>query len=281
MNRANPFSFSCLNHAAELQPPYGLPAQIAAAAHAGYDFVGLDIPSILGHEARGVSPELLREQLAAHRIACFELVPIWLSPDRDATSRSVETAVRLAPRVGAHQVLAAVRGPVTDVAVDGLRRAADALGALGITTSVEFMPMTALATLDDAVQLVETCERSEVGIVIDAWHFSLGGSRWTSLHDLPNERIGFVQICDAEDHADGRSVEHCMDLRLLPGDGTLPLTTFRDVVMAKGYTGVVSVEVLSSSWRRRPIEAFAAATMAAARRTWCGPTTSRSEGKGE
>jgi sugar phosphate isomerase/epimerase len=59
-----------------------------------------------------------------------------------------------------------------------------------------------------------------------------------------------------------------MHRRLLPGDGTFPILRFRDALARKGFGGVVSVEVLSSQWRDRPIDVFAAATLAASQRVW-------------
>ena len=262
------FSFNCFNNSTHLGLPPTLPRQITAAAAAGYHLIGLDIPSLLAHEAAGLAPQQIREDMQNQGIECYELVPLSLSNDHEGTVRSLATTVRLASLVGARHVLATVRGPVDGKVVEGLRRAAGTLGDIGVAVSVEFMPMTELLSLEDAVRLLDRTKDERVGIVIDIWHFVLSGSRWSTLKALPVERIGFVQIDDATADAKGTSAEDCMDRRLLPGEGSFPLAQFRDVLNAKGYRGVVSVEVLSREWRSRPIDEFAKASLRTAKSAW-------------
>jgi sugar phosphate isomerase/epimerase len=262
------FSFNCFNNSAHLGLQPTLPAQIAAAAAAGYDLIGPDVPSLLAHEAAGLAPQQILEDMQAHGVDCYELVPLSLSNDREATRRSLATTARLAPLIGAKHVLATVRGPVDAKVVEGLRRAAGTLGDIGVAVSVEFMPLTELVSLEDAVRLLERTKDERVGIVIDIWHFVLSGSQWSTLKALPVERIGFVQLDDAAADVKGTSAEDCMDRRLLPGEGSFPLADFRDALDAKRYQGVVSVEVLSREWRLRPIAEFAEASLRAAKSVW-------------
>ena len=273
------FSFNCFNSSTHLGLSPTLPQQIAAAAWAGYDLIGPDIPSLLAHEAAGLAPEQIREDMQKQGVECYELVPLSLSNDRESTQRSLATTARLAPLIGAKHVLATVRGPVDEMVVEGLRRSAGTLGDLGVAVSVEFMPMTELVSLDDAIRLLERTNDERVGIVIDVWHFVLSGSQWSTLTALPVERIGFVQLDDAALDAKGTSAEDCMDRRLLPGEGSFPLAEFRDALNAKGYRGVVSVEVLSRAWRSRPIGEFAEASLRSARATWNVPVNGVDDGQ--
>ena len=172
------FSFNCFNNSTHLGLPPTLPQQIAAAAGAGYDLIGPDIPSLLAHEAAGLAPEQIREDMQQQGVECYELVPLSLSNDRESTRRSLATTARLASLVGAKQVLATVRGPVDDTVVEGLRRSAGTLGDLGVAVAVEFMPITELVSLEDAIRLLERTNDERVGIVIDVWHFVLSGSQW-------------------------------------------------------------------------------------------------------
>jgi sugar phosphate isomerase/epimerase len=202
-------------------------------------------------------------------ISCYELVPLSLTSSTEANAQSLATVEQLAVDVDARHVLATVRGPVNNVVVDGLRRAAGALAEIDVAIAVEFMPTTALATLNDARRLVERCATdAPAGIVIDVWHFVLGQSSWSSLADLPLELIGFVQLDDAPADAEGISLTDCMERRELPGEGALPLARFRGALAQRGFAGVVSVEVLSEAWRARPIGEFAAATLRASQRVW-------------
>jgi sugar phosphate isomerase/epimerase len=262
------FSFNCFNHSAYLDLTPTLPAQIQAAARAGYDHVGLDVPSLLGHESRGRPPERIADELLASGITCYELVPLSLNADRSITAESIRTVTRLASIVGAQQVLATVRSDVGPTIVHGLRMAADSLGEIGVTVSVEFMPISPLPSLEAAVRLLDAAGDDRVGIVIDIWHFILSHSAWTSLEELPLQQIGFVQLDDAGPDAVGTSHEDSMHRRLLPGEGVLPTDRFHDVLVAKGFDGVVSVEVLSRAWRDGPIADFVHATLTATQQAW-------------
>ncbi len=262
------FSFNCFNHSAYLGRAATLPAQIQAAARAGYEHVGLDVPSLLAHQSRGLPPEAIADELLARGVTCYELVPLSLNADRGITTETIRTVTRLASSIGAQHVLATVRSDVGPSVVDGLRMAADLLGELDVAVSVEFMPISPLPTLEAAVRLLETTGDDRVGIVIDIWHFALSHSAWSTLEILPLGRIGFVQLDDAGQEAVGTSHDDSMHRRLLPGHGILPLGQFRDALVAKGYDGVLSVEVLSRAWRDRPIDEFAEATLAATKQVW-------------
>jgi sugar phosphate isomerase/epimerase len=262
------FSFNCFNNSTHLGLAPTLPEQIAAAAAAGYDLIGLDVPSLLAHEAAGLAPDALRALLLAEDLECFELVPLSLGADHDANDRSLATIARLAPAVGAQHVLATVRGPAEQPVIDALRRAAEMLGRDGARVSVEFMPTTDVASLEDAIRLLERTDDERVGIVLDVWHFALSGSSWSTLEDIPVDRIGFVQFGDAPPDAVGSSLDDCMHRRLLPGEGTLPLRRFCETLALKSFRGVVSVEVLSAPWRERPVADFVAATLQASKGFW-------------
>lgn len=264
------FSYNCFNHSAHLGLPPSLPEQIEAAARAGYDHVGLDVPSLVAHQAAGLAPDAVLDLLHAHTITCYELVPLSVSDDSDAVTAAIATLSRLATAVDAKHLLATVRSEVTPALVDNLRRAVDAFAAIGVAVSVEFMPTSPLGSLEAAVQLIDATDDERLGIVIDIWHFVLSGSQWSTLHDIPVERVGFVQLDDAPCEAVGTSVEDSLHHRLLPGEGTFPIAQFSDVLAAKRYEGVVSVEVLSRPWRERPIDEFAKATLTAAHRAWFG-----------
>ena len=61
--------------------------------------------------------------------------------------------------------------------------------------------------------------------------------------------------------------------RRLPGSGELDLPAFVDAVVATGYTGVVSPEVLSGEVRGSPPARFATAVQRALEEHWERPGT--------
>ncbi len=262
------FSFNTWNHSARWGLAPTLPAQISAAGLAGYDHVGLDVPSLAAHEMQGLPPEAVRECMDQAGVTCFELVPLTLTADEAAVNEGLDRLVRYAPVLGARQVLAVVRGPVTPDVVASTRKGAERLVELGVATSVEFLPNLEVNSIDAVRRLLEAVEQPELRVVVDSWHFFTGPDTWESLDALPAERLGFVQFSDAVAATSGDVVEEYCHRRVLPGQGLHDLSGFAGRVLRRWPDVVVSVEVLSSAWRSRPVEDFANETLRATRPYW-------------
>lgn len=100
-------------------------------------------------------------------------------------ARSINTAPALAPS-------------------DDLRFLCDRLGALGerarlrdISIDLEFLPWSPIPTLEVALSIVRDCGLSNVGVMLDSWHFFRGGGRVSDLTPDLVSRITGVQLNDA------------------------------------------------------------------------------------
>ncbi len=109
-------------------------------------------------------------------------------------------------------------------AVDALAVRADSHGLLA---TVEFIPGTGIASLDDALRVVSLAGRPNVRLVIDVWHVGAAGMSASDLDRVPQELIHAVQLCDKSDSPS--SNPSVFSHRLLPGHGSLPL---QDIVAA-------------------------------------------------
>jgi sugar phosphate isomerase/epimerase len=70
--------------------------------------------------------------------------------------------------------------------------------------------------------------------------------------------LAYVQLDDALEPSDDAQHD-TLHRRALPGEGILDLARFTRALRDRSFDGVVSIEVLSDSWRRESVEAFAAA----------------------
>lgn len=262
------FSFNSWNHSVYYGLEATLPEQIHAAAAAGFDSIGLDLPSVRAHAGAGLGPDALRGVLDEAGLRCYELVPLSIGQRRSENRALIAEVVAAAEALGASQVLTAVRGPLTDVVVGSLTEAVAVLGNRGITASVEFMPSNAVATLEDALDLLDRVGDERLQVLVDIWHLALGAGRWATFEALPLERLGFVQLDDAPAASVGTSLDDCMEQRVMPGDGVLPVARFAHSLQRRGWDGVVSVEVLSKAWRSRPLGEFVSTALATARRAF-------------
>jgi sugar phosphate isomerase/epimerase len=262
------FSFNTWNHSGRWGLAPTLPDQIAAAAGAGYAYVGLDVPSLLAHEEQGLAPEQIRDCLSASAIECFELVPLPISADRGSTRQGLARVSRLGPLLGARQVLAVLHGPPTTAALAEVRRCAEALAESGIGTSIEFLPNLEVNSIDAVLRIIDAVEHPQLRMVVDSWHFFAGTDTWATLDAIPAERLGFVQFSDAGPVTNDDTADQYCHHRVLPGQGSHDLDGFSQRVLARWPDVVVSVEVLSSPWRSQPVQRFATETFRATEPFW-------------
>lgn len=262
------FSFNTWNHSAVWELPPSLPEQITAAAAAGYDHIGLDIPSLLAHESEGCSVQRIRDCQDRFELPCYELVPLTVTEDAASTNEGLDYVKRLAPVVGARQVLTVVRGAPNEAVGANVRRCLDELAPLGISLAVEFLPTIEIDSITATRQLLDTVDHPQLRVMIDSWHFFAGPDEWTALDELPEDQLGFVQFSDAEPAASGDLRHEYLHRRALPGGGTHDVKGFAERVLRRWPDVVVSVEVLSSAWRARPVGEFAEATLRSTRPYW-------------
>lgn len=108
-----------------------------------------------------------------------------------------------------------------------------------------------IRALEESWCILRETALSQVNLVIDTFHFYVGGSSLDSLQDIPAERISIVHINDVErkprdELRDGD--------RVLPGEGVMNLGSLVDRLKAKGYAGPLSVELFREDyWKQDPL----------------------------
>ncbi len=120
--------------------------------------------------------------------------------------------------------------------------------AEGATLAFEFMGFawSAVRTLRSAIGVADAT--GGLPLVLDTFHWALGGSRLLELDELAPERIAVVHVNDVPT----RDVAGLQDRdRVLPGNGVLDLATFYRKLADIGYDGVFSVELFNPAlWAR-------------------------------
>ena len=100
-----------------------------------------------------------------------------------------------------------------------------------------------------------------MGLVLDTFHFFAGGSSLASLCQLDPRKIFMVHVNDVEPVP--RAKLHDA-LRLLPGEGVLPLQPILAALKGIGYEGKFSVEIFRPAyWARSPLAVAKASRVAA------------------
>ncbi len=139
--------------------------------------------------------------------------------------------------------------------VEKVRAVAEITGAYSLGLTLEFIglhppverrgdfPTTLGRTLD----LIDQVNRPGVGVLLDSYHWYLGGSRLADLARIPRGMPLFVHVNDAPP---GPVATLTDPMRVLPGEGVLDLPAWlRAIREATGYDGYVSLELFNPEIR--------------------------------
>jgi len=227
------------------------PDWVSLAHDAGFDAVGIRVAAIGPTEEewpmRAGSP-MLAETLrrmgdTGVRVLDAELIRI----DPKTVIAKYEPLFETAAALGASFLNVMADDPELHRARDTFAALAEAARPYGLRPAIEAIPYMQVKTLSDAVVLVG---ESDGGIIIDPLHLQRGGGTPADVRSLDPKLIAYCQLCDAPLAAPrnlprprglprGQSVEGITDLalearavRLLPGDGELPLAEIISAVPA-------------------------------------------------
>ena len=150
---------------------------------------------------------------------------------------------------------------------DLLVRCADILNGAGARLAVEFLPYSCVATVADAYELCEMVGWDAAGLLVDSWH-TIVNNQLDALASLTADDIAMVQYSDGIIPAPANVRDGSRNHRRLPGHGDLDLAGFVAAVIATGYEGLISPEVLSAEVRAAPPAPFAVEVHQALRLHW-------------
>ena len=143
---------------------------------------------------------------------------------------------------------------VIEESVRVLRELASIAERHGVALAFEFLGQKdcSVQTLELADEIVQKVNRRNIGLVLDSFHFYVGGSTIKMIDALDPKRLFIFHINDAEDlPLDQLTDAH----RLLPGLGILKLKEIIEAFKRIGYDQVASVEVFRPEyWERDPFE---------------------------
>ena len=240
--------FNTANRSPQFVPDPDLGAQAVAAARAGFPLLGPDLENVRAYLRRGHSLADLARLLAELKLGCLELASLHLPADETAASREIDFVTEVAAALRPEAVLGIVHGPPAD-APKLIQRAAGQLAEVGSVLAIEFMPLSPVRTLGDALALLAAAGDRRVKIVVDTWHLHNTEGSWAAFEHLDPGLLAYVQINDGQRPVGVDVVRETLDRRLMPGAGRFDLDRFRAQLERLGFDGGVSVEVLNAGWR--------------------------------
>ncbi len=157
-----------------------------------------------------------------------------------------------------------------------LREIASILDGQGLRLGLEYVgPKTSwssarhpfIHTMAEMRELIAAIDRSNVGLVLDSWHWYTAGEGEAELLSLSSRD---VVACDLNDAPRGVAVDQQKDsVRDLPcATGVIDLKTFLGALIKIGYDGPVRAEPFKTELRKMPKEEAVQATATALKRAF-------------
>lgn len=258
---------------------------IRAAIHAG--FPAVEISSAKLRLAVATDPDLvpfLRAHEAVPAHGGWNIRLHWPRQDFDAALAHLDEAMEFAASLGSrggtlvlpHASPDGPPIPTTEDVIDRIGIVADHAQRAGLILAVEFMgthpnapASQGIRTLADTLTVLAAVgRRPNAGILLDAFHWHTSGGTVQDIAQIPPGMPVHVHLSDAPDLP--REALRDAD-RLLPGDGVIDLTGFLGALRARGYDGLVSVELKHRELHRLAPQRAAEHAFAALTRV-LGPT---------
>lgn len=242
----------CLNTATIRGTP--LDVQLRLAHEAGFRQIGLWVNDVEEAVAGGRSLSELKAQLdsCGLRVAEFCFLGGWQDAE-GARAKEVlnrcHHVCNLARALGCGTVVAVpALGPGwLEGAADRFRKVCRAAAEYGVRIALEFPGIAAeVRDLRTARALVAAAACPNGGLVIDTFHFFLGGSTVADFDGMTAAEIFLVHVSDAMNLPfEELRIPH--DNRTFPGEGVIDFAPIFDRLERLGYDGAVSLEI----WNRK------------------------------
>ena len=274
-----------LNTAAIRQAPFD--HVIGIAQRAGYDGIGLWATDVSAYLERGGSYGALRERLAANGLSvpelCFAGGWMYVAEDERKLALAKARALsRMARQLDAGCLVAVPsfqHGDLDD-AVRDFRELCDVAAEESVRVALEFNGVAKqVRSLAVGLDVVDQANRPNGGLLVDSFHFFVGGSSLPDIDRIPLNRLFLVHLSDAA-HLPLEQFTTSHRHRFFPGHGIANVRQTVERLQRLGYQGFFSLEFFNDEYLPRNPYRVAMEGLAAMRgilRPRTEPTTPRQE----
>lgn len=247
-------------------PPLGLahftvlevppPELISLAARIGYAAVGLRLyPAFPGAPFYKIPPgsdamREMRRRMSGEGVSVYDIEFVTL--DESLVPSALTPMLESASELGAKRLSICGDDPDRSRLVARFAELCDLAAGFRMGIDLECMAWRRVASLPDAVSVVEAAGKANGGALVDALHLSRTGGTPADLRGVPTQRIRSAQLCDAPAGRPASTeaiIQEARSGRLPPGKGELPLC---ELLAALPDDVTLSVEVPMES--RAPAE---------------------------
>ena len=230
-------------------PEVSPPDMVRIAADAGYNSVGLWVApgDNWHHNTAGEVAAALHET----GLIAIDVEVIWLQPGGKPDPLHHQI-IALGGEVGAKNCLIVSSEPDREVTKHLYEDLCIHAERAGMRACLEYMAITEVKTLDDALDVVNAVDHPAGGILVDPFHHERVGHEPEKIREIPERWLSYAQLCDMP----GRGVitdadayfADAIDGRLAPGEGSIPVAAMTRALPADLP---ISLEIRSRYYRER------------------------------
>lgn len=241
--------------------PVGLMDKIKIAGQAGYDAIELWINDVEKYVEEGHPLSDVVHALDDARLSRPSMISLrdWCEPDETRFQQALDIARRrldVARQLGVQRIVAGPPGGVVDIKL-ATRRYDQLLEVsiqYGVPASVEFLGFVqGINTLQTAWEIAANTGNAAATVTPDAWHMFRGGSKFSTLEEIPPDHISCFHWNDAP--ARPPREEQTDADRVYPGDGIMDLRALAAQLREKRWHGTLSLELFNRTyWQQDPLE---------------------------
>lgn len=168
-----------------------------------------------------------------------------LLPDTDIDA--LREPLAFAAELGARRVVTLNFDPDSGRAFDRFCRLSEEARSVGLGVVLEFMPLSQIPSLNDAVSWIRRAQQPNAQILIDVLHLMKSGGSPADIASVDPALIAAAQLCDGPSSpTDEQYAYAAIHERQVPGEGELPLVAF---LAALPEHATIGLEVPSKSLR--------------------------------
>ncbi len=172
------------------------------ASDAGYDFVSFR-PIYMGlpnepNYALAENKEMFRYTKKALEDTGIKLLDIELAKIQDDIDpKEYEPALEIGAELGGRHVLSSIWTEDRSLYVERFHELCELSKTYELTVELEFVPIAGVSNLEGAIDVLESVQQENAGLMIDLHHFHRSKENAEDLKTLPKEWFRYLHLCDA------------------------------------------------------------------------------------
>ncbi len=243
-----------------------LETDIKVASAAGFDLIEIWAAKLREFLKTKTTAELKKlleiNKIEPYSINSIEHITFRTAEDYAAIKAETEELSIIAEEIGCPYIVVvpgklpegATKDEIIEESVSVLNELGDIAEKHRVSLAFEFLGQTdcSVQTLDFCNEIVEKVNRTNIGNVLDTFHFYAGNSTFEAIENLKPEKLFIFHINDAENLP---KTELTDAHRLYPGEGILPIKEIKARFDKIGYDKMVSIEIFRPEyWDQDPFE---------------------------